>query len=115
MSTLRNVPKSDWRGFFDVMSKAMLGSRAEVEVAALDLGDQILAEWVPVLGVTYEPKGDLLDVALDSGSHLIRRPSAVVAQESRTGLEALTVTDGDGARHTVRLKVPLQLPATAAH
>ena len=114
MSTLRNVPKSDWRGFLDGISKAMLGARAEIEVAALDLGDQVLAEWVPALGVTYEPNDDVVDIALDSGSHLIHKPCALVAQESRTGLEALTVTDEDGARHTVRLKVPLQLPATTS-
>ena len=32
------------------MSKALLGKRAEIEVASLDLGDQIAVEWIPMLG-----------------------------------------------------------------
>ena len=54
MSTLLKVPPSEWRAFFDRMSKALLGKWAEIEVASLDLGDQIIAEWVPLLGITYD-------------------------------------------------------------
>ena len=39
------------------MSKALLGKWAEIEVASLDLEDQIVAEWVPLLGITYEVRG----------------------------------------------------------
>ena len=66
MSTLRNLPKEQWRGFFDRMSKPLLGKWAEIEVAALDLGDQIVAEWVPLIGITYDSKDDLLDVVFDA-------------------------------------------------
>ncbi len=43
MGTLRTVPQAEWRVFFDAMSKALLGKWAEIEVASLDLGDQIAA------------------------------------------------------------------------
>jgi hypothetical protein len=114
MSTLRNLQKSEWHAFFGVVSKALLGARAEVEVAGLELGDQVVAEWVPVLGVTYEGNDDLLDVALDSGSHLIRQPRDIAVQETGSGLEALTVVDGNGTTHIVRFKAPLTLPTAAA-
>jgi hypothetical protein len=114
MSTLRTLPKADWQSFFDVVSKTLLGTRAEVEVAGLDVGDQIIAEWVPVLGVTYEAKDDLLDIALDSGSHLIQRPREIAVQEAGTDLETLTVTDANGMTHIVRFKAPLRLPTPAA-
>ena len=42
-ATSRQLPQSQWRVFFDRMSKALLGKRAEIEVASLDLGDQIVA------------------------------------------------------------------------
>ena len=110
MSTLLNVPSSEWRPFFDRMSKALLGKWAEVDVASLDLGDQIVAEWIPILGITYDAKDDLLDVALDRATHLIRHPQEIVVEETSAGLSSVAVVDEDGVRHIVRLKEPLMLP-----
>jgi hypothetical protein len=95
------------------MSKALLGKRAEIEIASLDLGDQIVAEWVPLLGITYDSKDDLLDVALDRSSHLIRHPKEIVAEETSAGLASVAVVDKEGARQVVRLKEPLMLPPAA--
>jgi hypothetical protein len=110
MPTLVNLPQSDWRGFFDRMSKALLGKWAEIEVASLDLGDQIVAEWIPLLGITYDARNDLLDVALDRSNHLIRHPRAIVVEQTSAGLASVAVEDEDGARQVVRLKDPLMLP-----
>ena len=52
MPDLRSVPRAEWRTFFDHVSASLLGKRAEIEVAALDLGDQVIAEWLPVLGIS---------------------------------------------------------------
>jgi hypothetical protein len=113
MSTLRNLPKDEWRGFFDRMSKPLLGKLAEIEVAALDLGDQVVAEWVPLIGITYDSKDDLLDVALDRANRLIRHPQEILVEEADAGLASVAVLDADGARHVVRLKEPLALPPAA--
>jgi len=110
MPPLRVVPQSEWREFFDRMSKALLGKWAEIEVASLDLGDQIVAERVPLLGVTYDSKDDLLDVALDRFNHLIRRPREITVDETSAGLSSVAVVDEEGARQIVRLKEPLTLP-----
>jgi hypothetical protein len=114
MAQLLSVPKSEWRPFFDRMSKALLGKWAEVEVASLDLGDQIVAEWVPMLGITYDSKDDLLDVALDRANHLIRHPRDILVEEAPGGLASVAVIDEDGARQVVRLKEPLMLPPARA-
>jgi Family of unknown function (DUF5335) len=110
MSKLVSVPQAEWRPFFDRMSKALLGKWAEIEVASLELGDQIIAEWVPLLGITYDTKDDLLDVALDRSNHLIRHPRDIVVEETPTGLASVVVIDAEGARQIVRLKEPLMLP-----
>jgi hypothetical protein len=112
MATLRAVPKSEWRQFFDRMSKALLlGKWAEIEVASLDTGDQILAEWIPMIGVTYDSRDDLLDVALDRTDHFIYHPEEIVVEEGAEGLTSIAVTAADGTRQIVRLKEPLKLPA----
>ena len=110
MSRLRNLPKTEWREFFDRMSKPLRGKWAEIEVAELDLGDQIVAEWVPLIGITYDSQDDLLDVALDRANRLIRHPREIVVEEAETGIASVAVVDADGGRHMVRLKEPLDLP-----
>jgi hypothetical protein len=114
MPTTLDLQRPEWRGFFDRMSKALLGKWAEIEVASLGLGDQIVAEWVPLLGITYDAADDLLDVALDRSSHLIRHPKRITVEETAGGLASVAVTDGNGATHVVRLKEPLLLPPAAS-
>ena len=114
MSNLLNVPQSEWRAFFDRTSKALLGKWAEIEVASLDIGDQIVAEWIPLIGITYDSRDDLLDVALDRFNHLIRHPKEILVDETPEGLASVAVIDGDGARQVVRLKEPLMLPPATA-
>ena len=111
MSNFHTMPKAEWRTFFDGMSNALLGKWAEIEVVSLDMGDQIVAEWVPLLGITYDSGDDLLDVALDRSSHLIRHPRNIVVEETSSGLASVAVIDEDGLKQVVRLKEPLKLPA----
>src|SRR2546427_1766082 len=113
MSNSLKVLQSEWRAFFDRMSKALLGKRAEIEVASLDLGDQIVAEWIPLIGITYDSRDDLLDVALDRANHLIRHPKEILVEEIPGGLASVAVIDEDGTRQIVRLKEPLMLPPAA--
>ena len=112
MATMHSVPRSDWRQFFDRMSTALLrGKWAEIEVASLETGDQIVAEWIPMMGVTYDSRNDLVDVALDRTDHLIYHPDEIVVEEGTEGLMSIAVIAVDGTRHIVRLKEPLMLPA----
>jgi hypothetical protein len=107
----RMIPRAEWRAFFDSFADALIGKRVEVEAASLDLGDQIVAEWLPLLGVSYDPHDDLLDVALSGLNHLIRRPGEIYVQEGTKGLETIAVVSADGVKQILRLKDPLMLPA----
>ena len=51
----RKLDRSEWQAYFDRISKQIGGRRVEIEVASLDIGDQIGVEWVPLKGVTYDP------------------------------------------------------------
>ena len=110
MTQVVTVPKSEWSPFFNRLSKALLGKSAEIEVVSLDLRDQVIAEWIPMIGITYEEGNDLLDVSLDRANHLIHHPREVLAEEGSTGLTSISVIAEDGANQIVRLKEPLMLP-----
>lgn len=71
----------------------------------------IVVERIPMFGITYDSKDDLLDVALDRVTHLIRHPRESVVEEGPAGLASVAVIDGNGAKQIVRLKEPLMLPA----
>lgn len=63
-----------------------------------------------MLGVTYDSKDDVLDIALDRTDHLVYRPTASAVLESDGGLASIAVTAADGSTQIVRLKEPLALP-----
>jgi hypothetical protein len=113
MPQSRSIPRAEWPAFFRRISDATVGKQVEVEAASLDLGDQIVAEWVPLLGLTYDSRDDLLDVSLRGLNHLIRSPREIVAQEGQHGIELMAVVAADGVKHILRLKDPLRLPAPA--
>jgi len=107
----RTIPQAEWRAFFDGLADALVGKRVEVEAASLELGDQIVAEWLPLLGVTYDAQDDLLDVAMSGLNHLIRHPREVYLQEGPKGVETVAVVSADGVKQILHLKDPLMLPA----
>jgi len=45
------VPKAEWPQYLNRVSRGLTGLRAEIEVASLELGDQIEAQYLPVTGV----------------------------------------------------------------
>ena len=111
MTTRRTLAQPEWKSFFDSVTDTLLGKRVEVEAASLDLGDQIVAEWVPLLGVSYDPHDDLVDVALGEFNHRIERPRELYVQEGAAGVESMAIQSGDGVTQVLHLKEPLMLPA----
>jgi Family of unknown function (DUF5335) len=111
--TVRKLDKKQWRPFFDGVSKLLEGKRAEIEVASLSLGDQIEAEWLPLLGIAYDPKDDVVEVALEGMDHLIHDPQEIYVDEDVGGLMAIEIVTTDDVRELVKLSDPLMLPAPA--
>ncbi len=90
-------------------SHAVIGNRAEIEVASLELGDQTEANWAHLLGITYDPKDDVLEIALEGRDHFIARPQQIHVDDQAPGLVAFEVFDQVGVRHIVQLREPLML------
>ena len=109
--TIRRLEKPEWRPFFDTMSKILEAKVAEVEVASLDLGDRTQAEWLPLIGITYDPRDDAVEIALDGLDHMIRKPREIYLDDGAAGLTSLEIVDADGVRQIVKLKDELMLPA----
>lgn len=105
------ISKSDWTGYLNPITRGLIGLRAEIEVASLELGDQIAADRVAIAGIFYDPKDDLVGVLLDGFDHLIRHPESIYVDEGEDGLAAIAVIDREGTNHLIKLSRPLALPA----
>jgi len=108
--SVRQLQRNEWQAYCDRMSKGLAGKRAQIEVAALPLGDQIAVKRVPIIGITYDPKNDILEVALEGLDHIIHKPRSLTVDESNAGLVGLEIVDGDGRKQIVKLMEPLMLP-----
>jgi len=109
--TARKLNRNEWKPFFDGISKVLGAKQAEIEVLSLDLGDQVEADWLPLLGLSYDSKGDVFDVALEGLDHLIAKPREIYIEDGGVGLASLAIVDAEGARQIVKLRDPLALPA----
>jgi hypothetical protein len=109
MATVK-LDKGVWQSYFDGMSKIVVGKQTEIEVASLDIGVQPEAKWVPLLGIAYDPKNDLLEVLLEGLDHLIRHPRDIYIDQEPAGLTSMQVIDADDVRQIIRLRDPIMLP-----
>jgi hypothetical protein len=107
----RKLDKKKWKTFFDRVSKMLEGKQAEIEVASLRLGAQVEAEWLPLHGITYDHKDDLIEVTLDGLDHIITKPREIYVEDGIAGLESVEIVDADGVKQIVKLRNELMLPA----
>ncbi len=106
------LDKAAWQKIFDQMSKSLLvGKQVEIEVLGLDMGAQIEQEWIQLLGITYDPKGDLIEILVEGLDHLIPKPREVWVDHGAIGLVSIEVVDADDVRQIIRLREPLMLPS----
>jgi hypothetical protein len=108
MST-RTLARAEWRRYCDRISKDIAGRRVELDVASLDLGDHVEARWLPLLGVVFDARGDVLEIALDGIGHSILSPREILLEETERGLVALEIVAADDTVETLRFREPLRL------
>ena len=108
--TTEKLDNTRWQSYFDSASESLVGKNVEIEVAGLGVGDQIEAEWLPLTGLTYDPKNDLFEVATNALDHLIRQPKEVWIDYSNDGLHSIEVIDTDNNHQIIKFKPPLALP-----
>jgi hypothetical protein len=106
----RKLDPADWQAYFDRVGQGLGPRTVQIEVAALDLGDQVEAQWIGLTDLSYDPKSAAIYIGTDQVHHRIERPQEVWVREGPDGLEAIEVLRPDGTQEIVRLAGPLLLP-----
>ena len=113
MATVK-LDKAEWQKTFDQMSKSLLvGKQVEIEVIGLNIGAQLEQRWIQLMGISYDPKDDLIEILVEGLDHLIPKPREVWADQGAIGLASIEVIDADDVRQIIRLREPLMLPSSA--
>jgi hypothetical protein len=107
----RELERSQWERYFDQVSRKLAATTVTIEVSALDIGDRSEVELLPLSGLTFDPRSNVFEVALENIDHLIPEPVEIYAQEGPAGLESVEVVGGDGTKQIIKLTTPLPLAA----
>jgi len=108
------IDRDRWATFLDTITNSLIGKQAEIEVVSLSLGDQMEAEWTSLIGIAYDRKDDLIEIALDKLDHLVRSPRQLFVDYGVGEIvAAIEIVDDEGTRQIVKFKDPLLLAAPA--
>jgi hypothetical protein len=102
--------KASLERLFRPVSKVLGPKLVELEVSSLGLGDQLELDWVPLIGLSYDPRSDVLSVMVEGIEHNIQHPQQIHVEQNVETLHSIEVDDGSGTHHILLLKDPLRLP-----
>jgi hypothetical protein len=111
---IRKLERSDWGWFCIRVSRVFLGKQADIEVASLQIGFQLEARRLPLVGMSYDPRSDVLQFLVGDLSHLIRAPRELYVDEEPLGLITFQIIDAEGVQQIITLREPLRLPVPRA-
>jgi hypothetical protein len=109
----REIPRNEWREFFDGFSRRHQGWLVTMEVLGADIGAQVEARELPLVGVTaevsHEGEGQIAIIVGDGPqahvTHTISGPAHVRLKESAAGAdEALEIESTDSTMTLVRFR-----------
>ena len=108
---LTQLAKPRWQAYFDRLAAALPATRIEIDLTGLALGHQIEAEWIPLIGLSYDPKGDVLAVIAEGVAHLIRHPKQIHVDQELDWVNSIEAIDAEGTHHIVLFRESFRLPA----
>ena len=80
-------------------------------MTGLGLGHQVEADYIPLTGISYDPKDDVLGIFAERLEHVISHPKEVYVDYELEWVHSIEVVDAEGDRHIIVLKDALRLPA----
>jgi Family of unknown function (DUF5335) len=113
------IPRDSWQKALADFTVEHQGELATIEVAGLDLGDQLEAEQLPFSYVEYDRHDDAVSVGVGGLTgkypvnlrHVVEHPEKVFVHANEVGSETIEVRSTDGTVTLVTLTTPAELPA----
>lgn len=117
----KEIPKQDWKRFFDDISRKRLDGQTRVEVLKDDIGAQILSDGLPLIGLMFEEKTNgegqnAIEIMLGEESrahqtHTIFNPQKVFFESGEEDKNAtIEIEDESGAKTIVYFGQQISVP-----
>jgi len=91
--TNRELQKSEWIPYFKLISTSVEDQSIDLEVAGLEIGDQIEAEWISFDGISYDSKADCIFIHTPVVDHTIVHPQKVMIAEEGDAIVTINIKD----------------------
>lgn len=110
----REIPRSDWSDFFDSFSREHAGWLLTMEVMGNDVGAQVEARELPLVGVSADPRENTIWVALgkepdDHITHGVHKVTHVRLEQTDEGADqALQIESEAGVTTLLRFRTVIR-------
>jgi hypothetical protein len=109
--TIQKLERDEWNGLCLRVTRYCSGMQAMLEVMSVELGCQIEVHRSPMIGMSYDPRSDVMEFLIGDLDHLIRAPRELYFDDAPLGSVALQIVDAEGVRQIVTLQYPPMLPS----
>lgn len=110
--TTRKLESAEWQRYFDEVAKHLPSMRVGVSILGEDIGVQPETENSALLGMSYDPKDGVFEVATAHISHRVAQPKEIYVREEGGTLSSVEVIAQDDTKQIVELRPLPSLPAS---
>ncbi len=107
----REIPREDWRTYFDDFSRDLPRLSATVEVVGEEVGAQTEAQGARLTGITYDDRDEVLVIGLDAPGgtaedleRMIDKPRRIMVEGEPGAALVYDVEDAEGIQTLLRLE-----------
>lgn len=106
---IKKIERDKWRSYFDGFSKKYLMDKEpeyiEIRVLNNEIGDQTETHWMPLKGLSYDDRGDLLEIQVDGLNRMINHPQEIFIDEEKSGwILSMEVIEKDGTKNIIETR-----------
>ena len=110
--TTRKLESAEWQEYFDEVAKHLPSMRVGVSILGDDIGVQLETENSALLGMSYDPKDEIFEVATSNISHRVAKPKEIYVREEGGRLSSVEVIAQDDTKQIIELWPLPALPAS---
>ena len=110
--TTRKLERSEWQRYFDEVAKRLPSMRVGVSILGDDIGAQLETEDSALLGMSYDSKDEVFEIATASIAHRVAMPKEIYVREEGGPLSSVEVIARDDTKQIVELRPLPSLPAS---
>ncbi|MDH3653090.1 MAG: DUF5335 domain-containing protein [Myxococcales bacterium] len=110
--TTRKLERPEWQRYFDEVSKHLPTMRVGISIMGESIGVQPESEDSVLVGISYDPNDEALEVDAANISHRMPKPKQIFVREEAGRLSSIEVIAQDGTKQIIELRPLPSLPAS---